>query len=446
MDCYDFDLPLIIDKHYQIKTINLNDIYVKNYLIYFKRPGYFIYSLITSLMYSYPDLYIVGGCVRDLFLVDKIPHDIDIYCSELTYDDLIHSITQLLRKLYYEIFHQNDLTIKYEKYNVNTAINQKQLTKIEILTNFGKLLIDINIKTKYKLCSCTTEEYDNNFDFIQNSLSLSIKKTKQKYQIILKTNMKINQFTYPIKKYLNRISPLTIINKFILNKKVSNIILVKDLIYSFLGDKHIVLLQIIYTITQYEMYAAHVLCDDLKYKHHKYTVGEKCTDCVDVFNSMYYRNNKYKNYGFNTYVEQCNKKLCVCSGIHNNTLLQTDSEKILNDYKIAKTILPFNKYLNRKCATGFYHNDLQYNIKLEKIIYGLILPYDVISIKKNYLYINSFEFRQKQKKMSKLQYILSLDNNTFEYKKKQKKINKLRYKLPHTSSLDYNNKYDVHEI
>ena len=48
--------------------------------------------------------------------------------------------------------------------------------------------------------------------------------------------------------------------------------------------------------------------------------------------------------------------------------------------------------------------------------------------------------------MSKLQYILSLDNNTFEYKKKQKKINKLRYKLPHTSSLDYNNKYDVHEI
>ena len=68
MDCYDFDLPLIIDKHYQIKTINLNDIYVKNYLIYFKRPGYFIYSLITSLMYSYPDLYI-----DSLDLVKNIP-------------------------------------------------------------------------------------------------------------------------------------------------------------------------------------------------------------------------------------------------------------------------------------------------------------------------------------------------------------------------------------
>jgi hypothetical protein len=407
-DFNDFDFPLVIDKDLNIKSIDLYDIYVKSYLIYFKRPGYFIYSLIITLMYIYPDLYIIGGCVRDLFLANKIPHDIDVYCNEITYNNLIKTIEQILKKLYYKIFNKNNITIKYQKYNVYTAIHKKQSTKIEISTDFGKLLIDVNIKTKYKLCSCTTKEYDNNFDYIQNSLSLSMIKKENKYKIILKTNMKINQFTYPIQKYLNRISPLTIINKFISNKNLSNIILVKDRIYSFLGYKHIILLQIIYTITQYEMYAAHILCDNLNYKYHKYNNGEKCIECVDVFNNMYYRNNKYKNYGFNTYIEKCNKQLCVCSGIYNNTLLQTDSDKILKEYTMDKTKLSFSEYINKKCAIGSYHKDLPFNIKLESIICGLLSPYDVINVQKSYLYINSNEYRKKQKKINKLRYTLSL--------------------------------------
>ena len=399
-DNYDFDSPFVIDENLNIKSIDLYDIYVKNYLIYFKRPGYFIYSLIITLMYRYQDLYIIGGCVRDLFITDKIPHDIDIYCGESTYDNLINSITKILKKIYYKIIQKNDLTIKFKKYDVYTAINKKQSTQIEISTIFGKLLIDINVKTKYKLCSCTTTEYDNNFDYIQNSLSLSIKQTKNdnKYQIILKTNMKISQFTKPIKKYLNKISPLTIINKFILNQKISNIMLVKERIYGFLGYGHIKLLQIIYTITQYEMYAAHVLCDDLNYKYHKYNNGEKCIECVNVFNNIYYRDKKYKNYGFNTNVEKCNKQLCVCSGIHNNTLLLTDSEKILKEYTNTNTILSFDEYLNRRCAVGFYHKDLLFNIKLQSVIYGLLSPHDVINTQNDYLYINSYEYRQKIKK------------------------------------------------
>lgn len=394
-----------------MNNIEINDIYMKNYLKKYDKFGEYIYELITQLMLEFSDLYILGGCVRDMFIINKTPNDIDMYCDINSYDNIINVIKLKLHKLYLKFYNKNDIKIKLKKYTVDTAINLIESTRIEVIGCFGKLLIDINVKSKYKLCTCVTSIHNNNFDFIQNSLSLSLEKNNNKNEIKLNTNIKFNKSTI---KYLNKISPLTIIRKFICNIKISCNMLIKNKIYEFLGDEQIRILQIIYTITQKEMYVAHTLCDKIPLKDHEYYDGEKCPECINVFNNIYYRNKKYITNGFKTYVKKCNMPLCVCSAIHDERLLLTDSDKIIHDY--AKTYnknMTFNNYVKKKCATGFYNNNLLFNYKIKLIIDGIIPLNDILNVNKNYLYLNSSEYRKKQKKNNKLCYLLPLYNKLY---------------------------------
>ena len=106
--------------------------------------------------------------------------------------------------------------------------------------------------------------------------------------------------------------------------------------------------------------------------------------------------------------------LCVCSAIHDEKLLLTDSDRIIQDY--AKTYnknMTFNNYVKKKCATGFYNNNLLFNYKIKLIIDGIIPLNDILNVNKNYLYLNSSEYRKKQKKNNKLCYLLSLYNKLY---------------------------------